>query len=404
MIRNRKRRSSGKYKPKLLSKGILLVVAFTISSFAFAIVGANIASMLKVATANAIALIQQEIAEASAAISHMTASIGSFSSSTVANIYNNSNSLTSALKVATAQSAQSSQTLAETQTLAAQKSATARQTIQMQDLLLKTVRAYGPTGQGYKACVVVHQNQGLDAAQTQTAIVAASKETETLSAISVKSDLNNTIYDRAKVAELEFCGVGSTFCTPSTLPGGSVNAALLFTPTTEGSKEQLARTMLRENIVGVDIQGLKTNAQIESPLGQKSFFDANRQSALLSPAAYSLAYIDAQNTKTIERDGTKYSANELIDKTVGRYYGGSEAKEWQASMITQEPRGLLVEAARLGGLSVWLSNHSYQQNLRKEANLAAILIATASPLTEQVRQLGNKADSRAIISTTSLYK
>lgn len=73
-------------------------------------------------------------------------------------------------------------------------------------------------------------------------------------------------------------------------------------------------------------------------------------------------------------------------------------------MIVQEPRGLLVEAARLKGLSVWLQNYMYQQNLRKEANLAAILLATAAPLSEDVRNVGNMAESRAIRSAISVYK
>lgn len=407
-IRNRKNQNSEKSAPKNWAtntlKAAVIAGSISLAPTSSAAVGSDIFTMLSTAAANAAALIQQEIAEAAKTISHMTKSIGTFSYTTITNITNNTNSMLGAIKVATAQSSQSAQTLAEVQTQASQKLATARQTIHMQDQLLKAMRKYGGNGQGFNACVTVAENKGLDKAADQTKVIAASKETETLSAISPKASLNATNFERQKIIDQEFCGNGDPNCKASALPGGNVNGSLMFVAAEEGSKEQLARGMFRENLLGVNMQSLNTAAQVESPMGQKSYHQANRQSALLSPAAYSLAYIDAQNTKTIERDGKKYSANELIDTTVSRYYGGPESKDWQASMIVQEPRGLLVEAARLNGLSVWLQNYMYQQNLRKEANLAAILLATSAPLSEEVREVGNSAASRAIRSSVYVYK
>lgn len=404
---NRNPKADDKELKKSVLNNSIKVIAIcsflSITPTSSAAVGADIASMLTTATANAIALIKSEVAEAAENIAHMTQSIGTFSFNTVNNINNNMNTMLGSIKVATAQNAQSAQALAEVQTQASQKLATARQTIHMQDQLLKAMRKYGGNAQGFKACVTVSENKGLDSANEQAKITAALKETETLSATTLKTNLNANTYDRLKLSETEFCAAGNPSCKPSSLPGGNVNGALLFTATEEGTKEHLARTMFRENVVGLNMQGLNSTHQISSPSGQASYYQSNRMSALLSPAAYSLAYIDAQNTKTVERDGKKYSPNELIDKTVSRYYGGEESKEWQASMIAQEPRGLLVEAARLKGLSVWLSNHTYQQNLRKEANLASILLATSTPLTEEVRDLGNKAEARAIRSALPLY-
>lgn len=394
------------FKGSVLGDSIKIITICTCLSFtptSSAAVGADIASMISVATANAVALIKEEVLEAAKNIAHMTKSIGTFSFNTVTGITHNTNTMLGSIKVATAQNAQSAQALAEVQTQASQKLATARQTIHMQDQLLKAMRKYGGNAQGFKACVTVAENKGLDTANEHAKIAAALKETETLSATTLKSNLNSNIYDNLKLSETEFCAAGNPSCTPSNLPGGNVNGALLFIAAEEGSKEQLARNMFRQNIVGLNMQGLNSTAQIASPNGQASYQQSNRMSALLSPAAYSLAYIDAQNTKSIERDGQKYSPNELIDKTVGRYYGGADSKEWQASMIAQEPRGLLVETARLKGLSVWLNNHTYQQNLRKEANLAAILLATATPLSEEVRDLGNKTEARAIRSALPLF-
>lgn len=383
---------------------MVLVVSIIFTSTAFAAVGSDIGTMIRVTLTNAAALIAKQVAEASAAIGTMVTSIGSFSMNTVGNITLNTNTMMGNLKVATAQNSQSAQTIAEVQAQASQKLATARQTIHMQDQLLKTIRKYGANGQGYKACTVVAENKGLDLASDQTKVLAAVKETETMSAIMPSSNLNANIYDQSEMSSSLFCAQGNPNCTASSVPNGNVNASLLFTSTSEGSKEQLARNQFRQNLLGVSIQAPINPTQVSSPNGQKGFYESNRQAALLSPAAYSLAYIDAQNTKSIDRDGTKYSANELIENTVSRYYGGAEAKDWQASMIAQEPRGLLVEAARLGGLTVWLNNHMYQQNLRKEANLAAILIATSTPLSEDVRKMGNESEAKAIRSSTRLYR
>lgn len=403
--KNRERNRNKRSTSNSLFVWIFLIFALFVSATASAAIGANLAAILRTATANAVVAVAKAASEAAAAISRIGASIGTFSATTVSNITYNMNSQMSAIKVATAQISQSSQNLAEVQTRASQKLATARQTIRLQDETLKVMRKYGPSsGQGFRACFVVQENKGLSQAQEHTAVIAATKEAETLSAISVKGDLNATIYNKLKLSEAEFCATGNPNCKPSTMPGADVNGALLFVPANEGSKEQLARNMFRTNVLGVQLEGLKTQAQIQSPMGQKSYFESNRQSALLSPAAYSLAYIDAQNTRTIDRDGKKYSANELIDETVSRYYGGASAKDWQASMITQEPRGLLVESARLGGLSVWLDNHMYQQNLRKEANLASILISSASPLSKEVGKIGETAEARSITHVSSLYK
>lgn len=384
---------------------IFLSASIGAAGVSHAVIGADFLSLVMTTAANAAALIKQEAAQAMKQMQHMYQSVYSYTNSTVESVYRNANSLSGSIKVATAQQAQSSQTLAEVQTRAAQTTATARQTIHMQDQLVKMMRQYGSTGQGYKACVVLVENKGLDQSLDNTKVLAAQKETETLSASSPKSDLNSSVTNSTSVSQSELCSGPSTECkSTSKVPNGHVNGALLFTATAPNSQEALARTMFRQNVVGVNLQGLSSPAIVSSPVGQNSYFQSTRLTSLLSPAAYSLAYIDAQNTKSVERDGVMYSNNELIEKTVGRYYGGEESKTWQASMIVQEPRGLLVEAARLGGLTVWLNNHMYQQNLRKEANLASILIATASPLAEQVRQEGNRTEAKALVGAIPLYK
>ncbi|OIH11926.1 hypothetical protein A7M79_00110 [Acinetobacter baumannii] len=403
-VRKRRKQQAFLGKKTYLS-ALLLFIFLSISSVSVAVIGANIGSIISTAAANAAIAAAKAAAEAAASIAKIGASIGTFSATTVANMTYSMNSQLSSIKVATAQISQSSQALAEVQTYASQKLATVRQTIDVQNRILDVNKSYGAaSGQGYKACVVVKENKGLDEAADHTNLIAASKESETLSAITTKSSLNDAIYNKIKLSQAEFCSTGNPNCEPSRLPAGDVNGALLFVPADDGSKEQLARNLFRQNVLGTQVEGLNVRNQINSPQGQMSYFNSNRQAALLSPAAYSLAYIDAQNTRTIERDGKKYSANELIENTVGRYYGGKDAKSWQASMITQEPRGLLVESARIGGLTVWLENHMYQQSLRKEAMLASILLATTTPLSKSVADKGNKEEAKSLTPKTALFK
>lgn len=407
-MRTRKSKKS-KVENSTSIKGYLLI-GLTVFFLAFAGVssarsaGIDVWTATMTALTNAAAMVKSQVAEAAKTMAHQAKSIGAFTMNTVTNVTTSANTMLGNLKIATAQNAQSAQALAEVQTQASQKAATARQTIHMQNKLIEATRKYGVSGQGYNACTVVASNQGLDFAQDHTKVIAAAKETQTLGAIMPKADLFANNNHKLHIADTEFCAAGNPACSPSSLPGGHVNAGLIFAPSNEGSKEQVARHLFRENLLSVNTQAPIGAAAAHSPAGQTVFFKSNRQAALLSPAAYSLAYIDAQNTRTIDRDGKQYSANELIENTVGRYYGGAEAKDWQASMITQEPRGLLVEAARLSGLSTWLTNHMYQQSLRKEANLASILIASASPLAEDVRNMGNRAEATAARSSLTIYR
>ena len=120
---------------------------------------------------------------------------------------------------------------------------------------------------------------------------------------------------------------------------------------------------------------------------------------MLAFPAYSLAIIEAQNLKQFaDEKGDLKSANDILEKTVARYYGGQEALEWQKSMITQEPRGLLVEAARIEGLEVWMDQQSYEQSLRMEGLLATLVLATAEPFKQKTKE----AEARAISLQTKI--
>lgn len=402
-VRVQKKNEQKKSYNKSVITFCILLTLF-VSGYSNAIVGADILTMIKVSISNAVTSIREEAAQAAKTIAEQTQKIASFTSTTVYNNNTTTNAVTDSVKVVTSQNSLSSQALAESQTKTSQVAAAAKQSIHMQDLLIKYMRKYSPSSQGFRACTTVADNKSLDASQTIANTNAANKETDTTDFISPSSSTYSAMTKNLKISQDNFCGVGNTSCQQSSLPGADVNAATLFSSSDVGTKEELAKKMYRQNLLAVNNSSLPNPQQAKTPNGQVAYYQGIHQAALLSPAAYSLAYIDANNTRSVNRDGKTLSPNELLDKEINKYYGGEDAKAWQASMLTQEPRGLLVEAARLSGFSTWMDFTTYKQDLRKEALLSSILITTAQPLTDSVRQKGNLAKAKVMVNTDSIYE
>ena len=164
-------------------------------------------------------------------------------------------------------------------------------------------------------------------------------------------------------------------CKVSQLPGGDVNAALMFEPASPNTLKAKARKAYIQNVVGEPIvlpQTLKTAGETTT---EPLMLAVARQSAITSIPAYSLAMIDAANTQSAEYGGK--SPNEVLALRVNNYFGGEEAKEWSGSMARQSTRGLLVEHAKMAGLQTWVRQRQFEQGERIEANIAALLVMAA---------------------------
>jgi len=186
--------------------------------------------------------------------------------------------------------------------------------------------------------------------------------------------------DRLATHRNKFCTsteADAGLCSVSTLPGGDTNAALLFEPADEQSLTTDARTAYIQHIMGPPDQALDKIAGA-TPAGEAYMVQKNRKDSLMSVPAYSLAMIDAANTRSTEFGGK--SPNEVLTLRVNQYFGGSEAEQWSGNLARQSQRGLLVEAAKMGGLEVWLHQKQYEQNQRLSANLAALVIASSDRL------------------------
>lgn len=317
-------------------------------------------------------------------------------------IQNNTKEITQSLAVATKQEQVVGESIADTIVRTAQTYMSTLQTIDQNQRIQASALKYGVTGQGYRACNVVAKNKELAQAPSEVHVTAATIVSNTGNQPgSLTQDATHDRNVQIQEHRDKFCTVTeaqSGVCTLSSLPGGDTNASLLFQAVYPDSKEAEARVAVRRNMLGQPDAALPV-ASAKSPAGKEYLFALNHKASMLAFPAYSLAVIDAQNLKQFaDEKGDLKSANEILESTVSRYYGGEEALEWQKSMLAQEPRGLLVEAARIEGLEVWMDQQAYEQGLRMEGLLATLVLSTAEPFKAET----NKAEKNALRHQTTV--
>lgn len=294
--------------------------------------------------------------------------------------------LISAVAVATKQEGLSANQIVDSTRNAGQTLVNAVRAQRVNDATVQAYLDYSPaTGQGYDVCGTVMRNRTLDQAFNDASGAARR----------LMSDLDvapgKLVDSRVKAMAARLDTHRQKFCTPSEaeaglcklgkVPGGDTNAGLLFQGVEEDSDESLARKQFIQNMVGDPDEKIQKTAG-KSPAGQTYLFEKNRKDALMSIPAYSLAMIDANNTRTNEYENK--SPNEIMRLRVNQYFGGKEAQKWSSSMAAQTSRGLIVEATKMAGLEVWMRHRQYEQGQRMEANLAALLLTSTDGLQADV--------------------
>jgi hypothetical protein len=294
----------------------------------------------------------------------------------------------SAVAIATKQESVSANQVVDATRNSGQTLVNAVRAQRINDATVKAYLDYSPTtGQGFDACGTVARNQSLDKAfddvpglarQTLAQLdVAPGRLVDSrVGAMSNRLNLHRTKFCTPAEANAGLCSVGS-------VPGGDTNAALLFTGVDQGSDAAAARKAFIQNVVGAPDERITRDAG-QSPAGQAYAFEKNRKDSLLSIPAYSLAMIDANNTRS-EAYGGK-SANEMMKLRVNQYFGGKEAQQWSSSMAAQTTRGLIVELTKMSGLEVWMRHKQYEQGQRMEANLAAFVLSSTDDMQAEVDQ------------------
>ena len=294
--------------------------------------------------------------------------------------------LISAVAVATKQEGVSANQVVDATRNAGQTLVNAVRAQRINDATIKAYLDYSPTtGQGYDACGTIVRNRTLDKAfddvpglarQTVAQLDAAPGATvdSRVGAMANRLNMHRTKFCTPAEASAGLCSIGS-------VPGGDTNAGLLFTGVDIESDEALARKAFIQNVIGAPDERISSDAG-KSPAGQAYLFEKNRKDSLLSIPAYSLAMIDANNTRT-EAYGGK-SPNEMMKLRVNQYFGGKEAQQWSSSMAAQTTRGLIVEATKMAGLEVWMRHKQYEQGQRLEANLAALVLGSTDEMQADV--------------------
>lgn len=306
----------------------------------------------------------------------------------------------SAIAIATKQEALSANLVADNSRETAQVFVSAVRAQQDSDQVVKALVSFNPkTGQGYDPCGTTARNASMDRAFAKVADNAAAN----IGLIDVAPGRLVNSPDKTMQARLEkhrskFCTTSEAnagLCSASQLPGGDTNAALLFESVPSGSLKSEARMAFISHVIGEPDAKLSP-AEGSTAAGQVYLAAKNRKDALLSIPAYSLAMIDEANKQT--PNNMNHSPNEMLKLRVNQYFGGAEAKVWTKSLSVQSDRGLLIETAKMAGLEAWIHHKQYEQNQRLEANLAALVLASAERLSDPLAAKYEKTLALAVKS------
>lgn len=313
----------------------------------------------------------------------VTTNITSFGTSFGLQMQSTFERIISSVAVSTKQEALSSNVVSDSTRQAAEQLVNAVRAQRQNDQLTYAYLDYNPaTGQGYDPCGTTAKNKSMDLAFQ----VSEQFAKESLKDIDVAPGRLVESSTRAMQHRLEnhrenFCSdaeASNGICTKSDLPGGDINAAILFEPASADSLQHKARMAYIQHVLGEPDQLLPSNAG-HSRAGD-SFMQAKiTKDSMLSVPGYSLAKIAANNTRSDEFGNR--SPNEMLRIRVNQYFGGKEAEEWSGSMARQTTRGLMVEELKMAGLEIWLMHKQYEQNQRIQANLSTMVLAKTNAMT-----------------------
>lgn len=333
-------------------------------------------------------------------LSTVEGSISAFTSSFGANMQTKSEGMLSAIAVATEQEGLSANVVVDTTRTSAQQLVTAVMAQQQTDHVAKAYLDYnGSTGQGFDPCGTIVKNKSLDIAFEKLSDVAfQTVGTSDVAPGRLVPSQAAAMQARLDLRRSKFCTSAEAdagLCSLSSLPGGDTNAALLFESVAPTSIQSEARKAYLSHVLGVPDEKLLPSAG-EGASGAGFLMAKNRKDAILSIPSYSLAMIDAANQQ--REDLGNRSANEVLKLRVYQYFGGKESEEWASALARQTNRGLLVEAAKMSGLETWIHYKQFEQNQRIQANLAALVIASADRLNAPIQAQYQKVLSETAMS------
>lgn len=330
------------------------------------------------------------------------ANIAAFGTSFGAQMTTKFEQIISAVAIATKQEALSANVVADNNRQTSEQLVNAIRAQQQNTAVAKAYLDFNAaTGQGFDPCGTVAKNKSMDLAFTTLAAKAkAAVGVLDASPGRLVTSTSQAMQTRLKEHRDKFCTAAEAdagLCTLSALPGGDTNAALLFEPAEENSLTTEARTAYIQHVIGPPDEKLAKEAGA-TPAGETYMVQKNRKDSMLSVPAYSLSTINAANTRSTQFGGK--SPNEVLKLRVNQYFGGKEAEQWSGNLARQTQRGLLVEAAKMGGLEVWIHQQQYEQNQRLIANLATLVVASSdrldAPLESRYQKVLSETAKQAV--------
>lgn len=145
------------------------------------------------------------------------------------------------------------------------------------------------------------------------------------------------------------------------VPGGDTNAALIFSAS-KAPEMVAAKNAVINNIIGLPDNPMSP-AVAATPEGQAYIMEKKKKDSFLGFASHSLKSIQAEN---------EVYKTEMDDR-VGQFFGTDRAALWAKDQAGQAPRGVLVDLLKIQGLNLKVRERRIRQNMRIEANMAALL-------------------------------
>ena len=322
-------------------------------------------------------------------------------------------------KVVTMQIAQSDQVKNDTMRQGVQAMAESRNAIVSQQEILKNAADFGPTGQGHDPCKQLRMGQAMQKAQE--AVPSIAKRLISKTDIAPCSDKPAPESEAARLAAhlKMYCSKAehdSKLCSKvSPEAGADIDIGSMTRPHEECTTDMLkkaesgdtealracASLFALQNAIGPTLGEYPKDAD-NGPDANLVFQTRTYAEALRSGAATILAEIDARNTRTKENDGK--SANELIAERVGMFFGGDDNHAFMKTMMSQTPRGLILETTKMEGLNAWIRFKQYEQGTRIEMALAALTLDSNKDDRADVATSFALANARTSTDSTAAAK
>ncbi|MBR5950629.1 MAG: hypothetical protein IKZ87_04270 [Actinomycetaceae bacterium] len=266
------------------------------------------------------------------------------------------------------------QVFAQAQADTAEAMANAYAATRKQENTIESFLKFNPvTGQGFRPCQQLAQarvmQDGVNSMLTNAEKDADQRPNAPGQLTNQANYDKNTLEEHYKYFCTEDDKKNDLCQTVSELPNGDMQSALLH-DRIDTDLKKLATSKYIEYVIGRPTGAIRKDAAGSVEL-DTLYNLKNSSDSFLSIASHTLGMIRSANLVQDELGGK--SPNELISERVGTYFGGEDSLEWTKTMAVQNPRGLILEAVKMEGLSTWLRYQQYKQMQNMELNLAALL-------------------------------